>query len=163
MFLFWSSSLNKERNITNKSVVSIWFIHFSIYVYHSVRFTRIYDFSILIYQWAPQVYKLDEQTFSSEFESHWVPHSYDLWPRRSRTLSKLLHTDLSPCSECVYISSSSSCHDACTNIPDPLSPLLPIIHRFWQVFRAISRIVTELLYVCSSWSSSFCLAICGGP
>ena len=33
-------------------------------------------------------------------------------------------------------SSSSSCRAASTDIPDPLSPLLPIIHRFWQVFRA---------------------------
>ena len=40
----------------------------------------------------------------------------------------------------VYI--SSSCHAASTDIPDPLSPLLPIIHRFWQVFRATSRILT---------------------
>ena len=44
-----------------------------------------------------------------------------------------------------------------------LSPLLPIVHCLWQVFRATSRILTELLYVCSSWLSCFCLAICGGP
>ena len=56
------------------------------------------------------------------------------------------------------ISSSSSCRAASTDIPDPLSPLLPIIHRLWQVFRATSRILTELLYVCSSWLSFFCLA-----
>ena len=60
-------------------------------------------------------------------------------------------------------SSSSSCRAASTDIPDPLSTLLPIIHHFWQVFRATSRILTELLYVCSSWSSCFCLAICGDP
>ena len=59
-------------------------------------------------------------------------------------------------------SSSSSCHAASTDIPDPLSPLLPIVFRLWQVFRATSRILTELLYVCSSWSSCFCTAICGG-
>ena len=35
-------------------------------------------------------------------------------------------------------SSSSSCRTANTDIPDPLSPLLPIIHRFRQVFRATS-------------------------
>ena len=29
-----------------------------------------------------------------------------------------------------------------TDIPDPLSPLLPTIHRFWQVFRTTSRILT---------------------
>ena len=63
----------------------------------------------------------------------------------------------------TMLSSSSSCCAASTDIPDPLSPLLPIDHRLWQVFRATSRILTELLYVCSSWSSCFCLAICGGP
>ena len=36
----------------------------------------------------------------------------------------------------IYISSSSSsCRAASTDIPDPLSPLLPIIHRLRQVFR----------------------------
>ena len=63
----------------------------------------------------------------------------------------------------LTISSSSSCLAASTDIPDPLSPLLPIIHRFWQVFRVTSRILTQLLHVYSSWSSCFCLAICGGP
>ena len=59
--------------------------------------------------------------------------------------------------------SSSSCRAASTDIPDPLSPLLPIVHRFWQVFRATSRILTELLYVCSSCPSCFCSAIWGCP
>ena len=36
----------------------------------------------------------------------------------------------------IYISSSSSsCRAASTDIPGPLSPLLPIIHRLWQAFR----------------------------
>ena len=61
------------------------------------------------------------------------------------------------------LSSSSSCRAASTDIPDPLLPLLPIVHRFWQVFRATSRILTELLNVCSSWSSCFCPAICRDP
>ena len=39
-------------------------------------------------------------------------------------------------------SSSSSCHAASTDIFDPLSPLLPIIHRLRQVFRATSHILT---------------------
>ena len=60
-------------------------------------------------------------------------------------------------------SSSSSCRAASRDIPDPLSPLLRIVHRLWQVFRATSRILSELLNVCSSWSSCFCLAIRGGP
>ena len=42
----------------------------------------------------------------------------------------------------IYISSSPSCHAAGIDIPDPLSPFLPIVHRLWQVFRASSRILT---------------------
>ena len=38
------------------------------------------------------------------------------------------------------LSSSSSCRAASADIPDPISPPLPIIHRFWLVFRATSRI-----------------------
>ena len=30
---------------------------------------------------------------------------------------------------------SLSCRAASMDIPDPLSPFLPIVHRFWQVFR----------------------------
>ena len=41
----------------------------------------------------------------------------------------------------IYIS-SSSCRAASTDIPDPLSPLLPIAHRLWSVFRAKSYILT---------------------
>ena len=61
--------------------------------------------------------------------------------------------------ECMYMS-SSSCHATGTDIPDPLLPLVPIVHR---LFRATSRNLTSLLNVCSSWSSRFCPAICGGP
>ena len=63
----------------------------------------------------------------------------------------------------MYSSSSSSCRTASTDILDPLSPLLPIFHRFWPVLRATSRILPELLYVGSIWSSCFCSAIGGGP
>ena len=34
---------------------------------------------------------------------------------------------------------------------------------WWQVFRATSRILTELLYVCLRWPSCFCSAMWGGP
>ena len=61
------------------------------------------------------------------------------------------------------LSSSSTFCAASMDIPDPLSSLLLIVHRFWQVFRATSCILTELLYVCLSWSSCFCSAIWGGP
>ena len=38
--------------------------------------------------------------------------------------------------------SSSSCRAGSKDIPDPLSPLLPIVHRPRQVFRTTSRILT---------------------
>ena len=44
-------------------------------------------------------------------------------------------------------SSSSSCRTASSDIPDPLSTLFPIVHRLWQLFRATSRILTQLLYI----------------
>ena len=48
------------------------------------------------------------------------------------------------------------------DIPDPLTPLLPIIYRLWQVFRATSCILTLTLnvaicIVCLHFSS-FCLS-----
>ena len=62
----------------------------------------------------------------------------------------------------ISSSSSSSCRAGSTDIPDPLSPLLPIVHRPRQVLRTTSRILTQLLNVCSCWSSCFCTAMCGG-
>ena len=39
-------------------------------------------------------------------------------------------------------SSSSSCRAGSTDIPDPLSPLFPFVHRLWLVFWVTSRILT---------------------
>ena len=58
--------------------------------------------------------------------------------------------------ERILESSSSSCRVISMDIPDPLLPPLPIVHFFLLVFRATSRIGTELLYVGSSWSSCLC-------
>ena len=41
-----------------------------------------------------------------------------------------------------YLCHSSSCRAGSTDIPDPLSPLFPIVHRLWQVFWTTSRILT---------------------
>ena len=59
---------------------------------------------------------------------------------------------------CLCSSSLLSCVTS-TDISDLLSPLLPINHHFWLILRAISRILTELLYVGSSQLPSFCLAM----
>ena len=55
--------------------------------------------------------------------------------------------------------SSSSCHAITMDIPDPLSPLLPIVHCFRQVLRATFCIFTELLNVDSGWSPCLCSAM----
>ena len=70
---------------------------------------------------------------------------------------------------CVWISYkiywyiSSSCRAISTDIPDPLSAHVPIVHRFRQVLWATPRILTELLCVGSSWSPCFCSAMWRGP
>ena len=61
------------------------------------------------------------------------------------------------------LSSSSSCRAAGADIPDRLSPFLPIIHRLRQVLRVTSCVLTQLLYVGSCWSSHSCTSMCGGP
>ena len=63
---------------------------------------------------------------------------------------------------CIY-KVSSSCCTISMDIPDPLSPLLPIVHCFWQAFRTTSRIYTELLYVGLSWLSCLCSVMQRGP
>ena len=42
------------------------------------------------------VSKLDSQTYTSEFESHWVPHLFGLLLNRSKDLRKLLFLSLVP-------------------------------------------------------------------
>ena len=54
---------------------------------------------------------------------------------------------------------SSSCHAISMDIPDSLSPPLPIVHCFWQVFRATSHIGTELLYVRAGFARP-CKGVC---
>ena len=49
-----------------------------------------------------------------------------------------------------------SCLTDNMDLPDPLPPPVPIIYRFWQVFKATSCISTELLYIVSSRSSCLC-------
>ena len=68
------------------------------------------------------------------------------WSHRfvSRYVDRNTHT---------HTSSSSSCRAISTDIPDPLSPLLPIVYCFQWIFRATSRIGTKLLYVGYNWLS----------
>ena len=67
----------------------------------------------------------------------------------------------------IYIifisSSSSSCCVISADILDPVLPPLPIVYFFWQVFRATSRISTELLYIGLSWSSCLYSSMWRGP
>ena len=60
-------------------------------------------------------------------------------------------------------SSPSSCRAASTDLPGPLSPLVSLVHCSRKVFKAISCIGTELLYISSSWSSCLCSFMWRGP
>ena len=51
---------------------------------------------------------------------------------------------------------SSSCHSVSTDLPDPLSPPVSIVHRSREVFKATSCIVTVKLCIGSCWSSYLC-------
>ena len=62
-----------------------------------------------------------------------------------------------------FKSASSTCHAIGTDIPDPFSLPLPIVHRFRQFLGATPRIITEPLYVGSSWSPCFRSAMWRGP
>ena len=61
------------------------------------------------------------------------------------------------------LSSSSSYHAISTDIPNPLSPLLLIVHCFRLDLKATPSISAELLYVGSSWSSCLCSSMWRGP
>ena len=64
---------------------------------------------------------------------------------------------------CIYIYIYIlSCRAISMYIADPLSPLLPIVHCFQQIFRVTSRTGTELLYVCYSWLSCLCSSMWKG-
>ena len=60
-----------------------------------------------------------------------------------------------------YISSSWCA--ASTDFPDPLLPLVSIVHCSWQVFQATSCIHTELLLIGSSWSPNPSSSVWRGP
>ena len=62
----------------------------------------------------------------------------------------------------TYTHISSSCRTASTDFPNPFSPPISIVHCSREVFKAISCIDTELLYICSSWWSNFCSSMWKG-
>ena len=64
----------------------------------------------------------------------------------------------------IYLNPSwSSSSAASTDFPDPLLPLVSLVHCFRQVFQATSCIDTELLCIGFSWSSNLSSSMCNGP
>ena len=56
------------------------------------------------------VSKLDYQSFTSEFDSHWVPHSYGLVPHLNKKLSKFLNFILLWGTTLENLKSAEYCH-----------------------------------------------------
>ena len=79
-----------------------------------------------------------QQNHSSRFPRHWIPYTEGRW---SKNFSPTNSPPKNRCCNNDDISSSSLYRAASTDIPDPLSPLLPIIHCFKQVFIATFRIL----------------------
>ena len=83
------------------------------------------------------------QSLSSLSSCHVISTCVGCGPASGPTLIKAL------CHTCPVVGRRTN------KISDPLSPPLPIVHCFWQVFRATFSICKELLYVCSSWWPAF--------
>ena len=65
------------------------------------------------------VSKLDKQTYTSEFESHWASHSFDLVPHRRKELCKLSEVDTSDRFHnalSLFVSLSLSCLSVCLSL-----------------------------------------------
>ena len=66
-----------------------------VYIYTHYAYVYIYTYA---YVYIPRsasgdvmISKINWQTYTSEFGSHWVPHSFGFVPHLSRKLCKLLH------------------------------------------------------------------------
>ena len=78
--------INLDNHVFLVSFVDLLKTKFTI----SLRELRVdHRFLLLCASGSVMVSKLDLQTYTSEFKSHWVPHSYGLVPHLSKKLSKL--------------------------------------------------------------------------
>ena len=87
------------------------------------------------------------------------------WPiGRDLFLSNTINSIYSSSFVCTHLNGSlSSCHAISTDISDPLSPHLPIVHCFRQILRATFHMGQELLYAGSNWTFCLCSSIWRGP
>ena len=73
--------------ISPKIFLPFSFFFFSYFFFFSFPYTVLYNQGI---SGCLMVNKVDEQTLTSDFKSHWVPHLYGLVPHLSKRLNKLL-------------------------------------------------------------------------
>ena len=91
-----------------------------------------------------------------------MPLNYAHWKYTGGYKFTKLQEKITPLSMWM-IFASSSCRAASRDLPDFLSPPVSIVHSSREVFKAISCIGTELLYIGSSCSSCLCSSMCRGP
>ena len=118
------------------SLWSAWTVHYSAGYLFLLTITmsgRLYDIKWSVYLFCiTNLLKL-----VSKFITHWTYELKDVNSHWYKILSKFINID-AVCAK----TSSSSYRAGSTDIPDPLSPLLPIIHRPRQVFRTTTCILT---------------------
>ena len=119
-------------------------------------FSRVYSNCCCSCSFEPEIGQSSHKMYSDNIVN--FQESTAILNARTKKFWKLIEgtTHLS-----IYL--SISCHADCTDFPDPLSPLLSIVYGSRLVFQATSRIWTEILFICHSWSSNFCSSIWRGP
>ena len=116
------------------SITTVQQIHIQIQAQYNYRKTLLIRHERFINFWF-RFFSTKRERHSSYYANHpqWTSHLVIFKISISRDLQN---------SSYMTQRSSSSCHVASTDIPDPLLPLLPVLHRPQQVFRATSRILT---------------------
>ena len=142
-----------------------WFFSKELYAFN-ITFNYLTKLIIIFFQ------------FSFCFKTFNIQHSLKKWAKQHGVVVNMMDCDITIkefephlCSYAYFhwesdetpFIISSYCRTISTDIPDPLSQPLLIVHCFWHLLRATSRIHTELPYVGSSWSPCFCSAMWRDP
>ena len=86
--------------------------------------------------------------------------SSTIWTQVTMCIFFYTSASINPLYIYIYIYIHISSHAARTDFLDSLSPFIPIIYHFQQVFQTTSCVSTELLYISSCWSPNTGMSMC---